>query len=314
MRRARILLLAAAVLAASPLPAAADTRTAAFAQVDPGVRAAALGGAFTAVGGQPTALYWNPATLHFQDGRSLEASYSSLYGIGLAKRTFLTLGFKTVYDEPRFEGRRVVVREDRSSGPAYALGIQSLFLDLDEDGYSEISLGGGAAWSVGPRLAMGISARALFVSSDLDDVSANGYDVGVGLAYALSGRERIGVSAPHLLSRVFWKFDSTERLPLSLAAGWSRQWAPGLLTSAEAEWREGEPGPYRLGVGVEWWTFPDRLALRAGFRRLIGGLEEINRPTFGAGVRFGTLSVDYAFRLEPDLLGDTHRLGILTQF
>lgn len=309
--RTLVLLLTAAMAAG---PAAAETRTAAFAPGDPGVRAAALGGAFTALGGQPSALYWNPASLYFQETRALEASYASLYGLGLAQRAIATVGFKTILDTPRFRGQNVVVEQDAVTGPAYAVGIQSLFLDLEQNGYSEIAIAGGAAWGYGERLAIGMVARALFVSSDLDEVSANGYDIGLGAAWRLSARERIGVAAPHLLSRVFWRFDSTERLPVSIAGGWTRTWFDGFLTAAELEWREGERGPYRMGAGAEWWVAPERLALRAGYRVLKGGLETVQKPTFGAGARFGGLEIDYAFRLEPDLLGDTHRVGLLTRF
>ncbi|NNF08466.1 MAG: hypothetical protein HKN21_17020 [Candidatus Eisenbacteria bacterium] len=294
--------------------AQADTRSSAFSFNDPGVRASAMGGAFSALGGQPSAMYWNPATLYFQDHRSFEASYASLYGLGLAQRTQVILGWKSVIEEPRFRNDRVVVRADRRTGPAYSVGIQSLFLDLDEDSYSEIALGGGAAWGYGDRLAFGMSLRALFVNSDLDNVFANGYDLGLGLAWSLSDRERIAVSAPHLVSRIFWKFDSTERLPQTATVGWSRQWNFGLLTTADIEFREDEASPYRFAVGGEWWAFPDRLALRGGYRVIRGGLEDINKPTFGAGVHFGRVGFDYSFRLGPELLGDTHRLGVLADF
>jgi len=314
MRRALLfvaLLLGTGLL---PSPGRASTGTAAFAPVDPGVRAAALGGAFSALGGQPISMYWNPAGLYYQEDRSLEASYSSLYGLGLAKRTFLTLGVKSVLDQPRFRGQNVQVLEDRRTGPAYALGIQSLFLDVGDSGYSELSVGAAAAWGYDDRLAVGLSLRGLFVSSDFSDVSATGYDLGAGLTFRVSERERLALAAPNLISRLFWKFDTTERLPFRVVAGWARQWSRTVVTTAEAEWREGEDGPYRLAAGAEWWVFPDRLALRTGYRRLRGGLKNVSKPTFGAGVRFGKVTFDYAFRLEPDLLGDTHRIGILTRF
>ena len=291
--------------------ATAGTRTSAFAPVDPGVRAAALGGANSALGGEPTALYWNPATLFFQRGRSLEASYTDLYNLGLAKRTFVTVGIKSEIEQPRFLNDRVVVRRDTETGPAYAVGIQSLFLDIEENGYSELSLGGGAAWGYGDHLALGVALRALFISSDLTDVGAYGYNLGMGLAVQYSENERLGVSIPHLLSRVFWDFDSTERLPMSLSLGWTRSFDMGLLVTTETEWREGERGPYRLAAGGEWWAVRDRLAIRSGFRHLSGNLGDLNKPTFGAGVRFNRLRIDYAFRLGPEALGDTHRVGIV---
>jgi hypothetical protein len=194
------------------------------------------------------------------------------------------------------------------------VGLQSLFLDLDENSYSELSVGGAAAWGYGERLAVGLALRWLFISSDLDDVSAFGYNVGLGVGWRYSERERIGLAVPHLLSRLFWKFDSTERLPFGVCLGWTRSLPHGLLVSTEAEWRESEEGPYRLAAGAEWWAVRERLAVRAGFRHQAGGLESINKPTFGAGFRFGQLRFDYAFRLEPDALGDTHRLGLMVGF
>lgn len=313
MARRFVPLLAALGLAAA-VPAGAQTRTSSFAVNDPGVRASALGGAYTAVGGDPMALYWNPATLFFQQGRTAQASYSDLYGLGLARRTYLTVGWKSVLEEPRFVGNRVEVRRDRQSGPAYAFGLSSLFLDLDENGYSELSLGGAAAWGYGGSFALGMSARTLFVTSDLPDVGAFGYDLGIGLAWQFARGERLGVSVPHLLSRIFWRFDSTERLPFGVDLGWMKRFGPHLLASADVEARENEESPYRFGAGLEWEAIPERVTLRGGFRHLSGGYDDINKPTFGAAVAVSHLRFDYAFRLGPDVLGDTHRLGLDVTF
>jgi hypothetical protein len=293
--------------------AGANTSTA-FASNDPGVRATAMGGAYTGLGGDPGALYWNPATLFFQTHRSIEASYSDLYGLGLAKRTFFTYGSKHVIDEVHYEGDQVVVRQNRTSGIAYALGLESLFLDVDDNGYSELSLGGGVAWGYGDRFAVGLALRGLFASSDIEDVSGSGYNLGLGVAWKASSRDRIGLDVPHLFSRVFWKFDSTERLPIDASLGWSRRMFRNVTVSADLELREGTSGLYRAAAGAEWWVFPDRLAIRGGFRHVTGGLEDIDQPTFGAAMRLSRLRFDYAYRFEPDALGDTHRLGLAVDF
>jgi len=293
--------------------ATANTTTA-FASNDPGVRATAMGGAYTGLGGDPGALYWNPATLFFQTHRSIEASYSDLYGLGLAKRTFFTYGNKHVIDEVHYEGDQVVVRQNRTSGMAYALGLESLFLDVDQNGYSELSLGGGMAWGYGDRFAIGLALRGLFASSDIEDVSGTGYNFGLGVAWKASSRDRIGFDVPHLFSRVFWKFDSTERLPIDASLGWSRRMFKNVTLSTDLEVREGSSGLYRAAVGAEWWVFPDRLAVRGGFRHVTGGVEDIDKPTFGAGMRLSRLRFDYAYRFEPDALGDTHRLGLTVDF
>lgn len=287
--------------------------TTAFTSNDPGVRATAMGGAYTGLGGDPMALFWNPATLFFQTHRSIEASYSDLYSLGLAKRTFFTFGGKRVIDEVHYDGDQVVVRQNRESGMGYSLGLESLFLDVGDNGYSEVSLGGGMAWGYGP-FAVGLALRGLFVSSDIQDVGGLGYNLGLGVAWKYSSRERIGIGVPHLFSRLHWDFESTERLPLDATLGWSRRFGQNITTAVDLEVREGESGLYRAAAGAEWWIFPDRLALRGGFRHVTGGVEDIDKPTFGAAIRWSHLRFDYAYRFEPDALGDTHRLGLVVDF
>ncbi len=281
---------------------------------DPGVRATGMGGAFSAVGGEPIALYWNPATLFYQTHRSVEASYSDMYGLGVARRTYLTLGLKTIIERPRSEGNRIVVERDNRSGTAYSLGIQSLFLDLEENGYSELSIGGAAAWGYGDRLAVGLAVHGLFITSDLDQVSAFGYNLGLGISYHHAANARVGISAPRLLSRVFWDFDSTERLPFSVLLGWTRTLFGTVVLAADVEFREEVSGPYRVAGGGEWWLVRDRVAIRAGYRHISAGIEDINAPSFGAAFQISTLRFDYAYRMETDVLGDTHRVGIVVGF
>jgi hypothetical protein len=231
--------------------------------------------------------------------------------LGMAKRTTLTLATKKSFEVPSFEGNRLILEHDNTSGPAYGIGIQALTVDLDPESYSETALGLGAAWGFGDRLVLGLGLRGLLVNSDIDDVSASGFNFGLGLIWAMSDKERLSVSTPHLLSRIYWKFDSTERLPQIASLGWMRMWSPNILTTAEVELREGEESPYKLAGGAEWWLVPDRIALRGGYRVLRGGISNISSPTFGAGLRFLALTFDYAYRVESDALNDTHRVGIV---
>jgi hypothetical protein len=313
----RRMILAITILATTSLIAAGGVRaetSTTFVPGDPGVRATGMGGAYSAVGGEPIAMYWNPATVFYQTHRAVEASYSDMYGLGIARRTYLTLGFKSIIERPRSEGDRIVVDRDNRSGTAYSLGIQSLFLDLEENGYSEMSIGGAAAWGYGDRLAVGLSFQGLFITSDLDQVSAFGYNLGIGIAYHHAANARIGISTPRLLSRVFWDFDSTERLPFSVLLGWTRTLFGTVVLAADVEFREEVSGVYRAAGGAEWWLARNRLAVRAGYRHISAGIEDVNSPSFGAAFRISALRFDYAYRMENDVLGDTHRLGIMVGF
>ena len=53
--------------------------TGTFLQIPVGARGTALGGAFSAIADDPTALYWNPAGITQNKGTAVTASYSSMF-------------------------------------------------------------------------------------------------------------------------------------------------------------------------------------------------------------------------------------------
>lgn len=291
-------------------PAMAQTTATAFADIDPGPRIMAMGGAAVAGVSDPTAAYWNPAGLYFMRGSQASATYDDLYGLGLVKRNFLGFAMKKVVEEPRFTGNRMALTRDLDRGTAWALSLSSVLVDLGGETYSEFMPAVSVAGGFDDDLSLGASISYLRAGSRLDGASAGGYTLSLGSIVSLPGPGRAGLSVRNLVSRVFRDGDLSERLRLTPTLGvyWPFLAERG-IAAGDVTWVEGASGPARISVGGEFRVLP-ALAARAGLRRYSGTVEDRTVPSFGAGVRWSRLEVDYAFTADEDGPGSTHRFGV----
>jgi len=168
-------------------------------------------------------------------------------------------------------------------------------------------------WSdprMGAQLAAGGSGK--FIREKLDTVSAGAYAADAGLLFKpglkwgdLWSGWSVGVTARNLGTSM--KYDSESfALPRSLDAGvaWSgRLWEE--LATFTADGRQPNDGPRTYGFGAELWTLKT-FVLRAGYtdRSDLG-----NGFRVGAGIRFRTLQIDYAYAGGGDL-GTIQRIGL----
>jgi hypothetical protein len=299
----------ALALAAAP-PAGAGLRSTAFADIDPGPRIMAMGGAGVAGVTDPTATWWNPAGLYFLRGTQATATYDDLYGLGLVQRNYLGVATKRVVEEPVFRDNKMSLRRDLDRGTAWGFSLSSLLLDLGSESYSEFMPSVALAGGLGDDLSLGLSLTYLRAGSSLDKASAGGYSGGVGVVCALPGAGRAGLSVRHLVSRVFWKDAATERLRITPTLGVSLPLTARGSVAADVTWTEGNGGPSRISAGGEYWALRDHLAARAGVRRYGAGLQKRTAPSFGAGIRWNRVDFDYAFTSDSDGPGSTHRFGL----
>lgn len=299
-----------AVLAAFPAAVTAGHRTTAFADIDPGPRFAAMGGAAVAVVDDPTAGYWNPAGLYFQSGTKASATYDDLYGLGLVARNYLAVSWKKTRYEPEFEKNRLLLHRDDRRGGALGVSLSSVLVDVGEESYNEfipsITLAGG----LGPDIGIGVTASYLRASSGIEGAGANGYNLGLGTAVQVTDRIRVAASIRNLLSRVYYDGDVAERLAVTPTIGAAWRVEDAVLVAGDVSFSEGDSGPSRLSVGGEYRVLSDHIALRAGVRRYDGGAEARTVPSFGLGVHWHRLDVDYALTSDDDGPGSTHRFGL----
>ena len=163
---------------------------------------------------------------------------------------------------------------------------------------------------------LSIGATGKWIQERLDTVSAQAYAMDAGLLYCPGkkfGETFEGVKAGLAIRNLgtSMKFDQESfTLPRSITAGlsWTGLWLGESLTLT-VDGQEPNDGKQTVGAGVELSTL-QLLILRGGYTSsgdVGSGLR------LGAGLRFKTFQVDYAFSSAGDL-GQTHRIGLTLRF
>jgi tetratricopeptide (TPR) repeat protein len=288
----RLFVLAVLLLCA----AAADAQTAGSqpGQIfDAGVsaRALAMGSAFTAVSGEASSLYYNPAALGLLDGRRAEAMHAALYG----GASFDYAGYGQNF--PKDAGGWGV--EVLRLGVGGIDGRDASDNSTGSFGYSE--LGAGAGFGLADVLVDGLSLGAGFKVDDRSLLGSSnrlfGADAGAQYGPLLGERLTVGLLLSNVVSAA--QGGTSDRLPASGRLGLSYALLDPLLLAADVS----NTGDFRAGAEYLCGRI---FALRAGWTS--GG------PTFGGGVLLqNSLSFDVAV-LDSAALGVSERLSIGYRF
>ncbi len=263
-----------------------------------------MGGAFTAVADDATALYWNTAGLsqltHLQvslmhisylDG----INYEFIAG-AIPFQPGSTLGLSASYDYvPAFNSTN-----DPSAVPGSA---SDLVVDL------------GFGQSFNSNVAVGIGAK--IINSQLLNYGATGEGVDGGLLFSSDHREfNLGLSVQNIgYFSNYSQYVAQENLPMAFRGGCSYRFQPTLpthLTLALDILKEIDNDPIIEGGCEFWWGIQDvAFALRAGysFNNLYQDLGGVSGTSLGAGVKFQDWELDYALVPFGDL-GNTQRFSI----
>jgi len=295
-------------LFAVPETVHAGHTTTAFADIEPGPRIMAMGGAGAGLANDPTAAWWNPAGLYFMRGTQGTVTYDDLYGQGLVQRNYVAVAWKKVHYEPRFDDNVLTLERDLNRGSAFGFSVSSLFVDLDEASYSEFMPTLSYAGGVGGGVGIGASVSFLKAGSDVTGVGSTGYSSTVGISCELPWDARLGYAARNLFSSLSPEEGANEKLPITSAVGISLPIGDNGIVAADATFSDGDS---RIGAGGEFWLFDHHLAPRAGVRHYDGGGHSRVVPTFGVGLQWKRLNFDYGLTAdETDGPGTTHRFGL----
>jgi hypothetical protein len=292
----------------------AGSTSAAFLKLPIGARAAALGGAFAAIPGDPFSIYWNPAGLACAGPQRSVGFFHNEYFQGLGQE-FLSysapaprggwgLGLNYFYTGSDLE-RRSGLNEDDPANP--------ISPPEGEFGAYDLALSAGYARRYPGAYALGAAVKVIRQSIDGERGLSAALDLGALREFAWRGGEyTAGLSVSNLGPGI--KFvDKRYDLPLVFRAGLSRRLDErGALLSLDAV----KPSDNYLSfiAGVEY-PLTGRLALRSGYRYRLHGNELGAWSGFsaGAGVAFDKLTFDYAF--SPfGTLGNSHRFSINLRF
>ena len=259
-------------------------------QVPVGARALGMGGAFSSIADDGSALFWNPAGLPWVGHQEISATHADLFGTGI---------------------------QDNLASYLLPLSPNSASaVDWYHSGYDDTELGFGDGrldLAYGRRITSFLSAggtvKYLSRDTELDGTSirrGNGVGFDLGLIARPLDRVRLGIVGQDLFGTNVSYSDgmgTTEAFPMNVRAGASYAPRRDAVISFDAD--------DRWHLGAEGRPLP-MLALRAG-------LQNDWRPTdgvtwsIGAGVKTGIFRFDYALVDHP-VLGSTSSFGLALEF
>lgn len=274
-----------------------------FLKINIGARAVGMGGAFTGLADDETALYYNPAGIASLEGDHYIAGYHNYF-------TDLQNGFVGYLHEVRY-------------GTVVGAYISYLdygdFTKTDEDGNVLGEFGGGdmligvsAATTRGENYRFGASLK--FIYEKLDEYSATGVALDLGARYnTFRGRYTAGLAIQNLGFQLSSLGQEKDDLPLTVRGGGSAT-PKGLPMTFSGDVILPVDNDINFAVGAEYFELKP-LYLRVGWNsfgsnyRADGSDDSLAGLSFGAGFDLKKMHIAYAVTLAADL-GESHRVTL----
>ena len=285
----------------SAFATAAGTTTGELLSIPTGTRADGMGGAYTALADDSSALEWNPAGLSFANQKEASFAQTSLID-------------SVNYEHLAFS----------APGESYSFGTSLSYLGYgsiagyDNNGVSignqsadALDFSGGVATMFKDSLSLGMTGS--FLRESLADVSANTFAVNGGAIYAipfhpLNTNYRVGASVLNLgpgLKFVSERDPLPEQAKFGVAAMGVEQWP---LTLTMDLGIPNDNVPY-VSFGSEYW-FREVVALRLGYS---GSNDEEKGLRVGVGIKLRGLLFDYSYGSAGDF-GAVQRFSLSFRF
>ncbi len=279
-------------------------------------RALALGGGYTALSGDASGIYYNPAGLAQLVGNQAVLLHSETFG-SLINHDFVAVARPTIMSGKegglglgiyRVGGGGIKLTEwDADLGRPVV---------IEEVGHYDYLLQAGGGLKLSQKFRLGAAAKIIIRS--LGNESGYGLGIDLGAQYQLSNSLGFGLTILNATSS-FLSYDNGEResiLPaVRLGGAFRRQMSSfSLLLTGETEvlfegrqqaaqvWMNDLSADFRFGGEL---GFHEVIFFRAG--------SDIGKLTMGVGLRFNRFVVDGAFLDHPDL-DNSYRLSLGVNF
>jgi hypothetical protein len=268
-----------------------------FLKIGVGAKALGMGGAFTAVADNSSAIYWNAAGLRLLENSQVEFSHQSWY------QDIFVENLSIAFPRDRFSF---------GAGLTYvSYGEVQSFDEFGNPG-DELSMYNlaamfGAAVDLSENVAVGVTAKYIEQSFDIVKGTAFAGDVGLMVGY---GGLRLGMSAVNLGTGIKY-VEREERLPAAIRTGLSfRQFENKALFSFES--CVPFDGPLSIHQGLEI-NIIEQFHARSGVIYRTGDLSGTSPLSFnlGLGLGYGRGRFDYTFIPSDDYGSDAvHNFSI----
>ena len=289
------------VITVPALYAGAGADAAAFLKIDAGARAAAMGGAFTAVGDDASSVFYNPAGPALARNQELMLSHSEwLEGLRNEHAAYI----QPV--SPRltlFTGLTALIIPSLDKLDIYGSQAGS-FSAMDG------AAGAGLSWAFSRNFFGGLFAKTVYQQADSQKAFAYAGDFGLLKTYG--NTVRLGLSAQNLGTRMKLYSESFD-LPLTYRGGAAYRVQEMAWLTAEVVKAGQSDTAFAAGAEAEYlFGFKEKVFARLGYKtgRSTNAGSGISA---GVGLQSDDLRVDYAFSPFGDL-GDTHRISLTLKF
>ncbi len=269
-----------------------------------GARALALGGAFSGLADDVTAIHWNPAGLAGIQGWELTFMHQSL----LSDVSYESAAFaRPLPGVGVLAGDLNYLHMDRLEGR------DQLGEPTSEFGCSDINLALGLGAKAGPNLFLGASIK--YLSETIEDYTAHTVAFDLGWLYKTPwSKLRLGGAVQNLGHDVKFISESFE-LPSVIKLGLALNDTLGRgAINAVADFYASSDNGNSLRAGAEF-VYGNMIAIRMGYS---GGSEfnSNSKLSWGMGLIFAkthTYCLDYCF-IPVDDLGDSHAISLTFRF
>lgn len=319
-----ILLLSAAIVGAGLRKPGIDG--AAFLKIGVGARMAALGSAATTLYGDPNMVFWNPAGIQIESGKTQLAFNYNSWIVGLSHNALAlthnfgnigTFGFGII-----FLGVSDITADRDIAPPGYT-GRAPEAADVgqyDAFDYYDLAVSLSYSKQFTDRFRMGASAKLIQEKIDTESASAVAFDFGA--IYETGFRDlTFGARINNVGSDLtFYAYNATLPLNFSIGASMSIAKEENTQLRGFVDLTKPKDNQQLYFVGGEW-TLYDKFALRGGYKLgYSGSIDEATRLqqtdegfTFGAGLELPISAykvwLDYAFT-NFNVFDDTHRFSL----
>lgn len=268
-----------------------------FLRIGMGARASGMGEAFIGVAEDASSVYWNPGAMAAVLGTNAVLMHNEYFQSIRLEQIALTHEMEFGTLGLGFTGLYMDEMERREDVPtAVPLGMFSAYDVAVTVGFSRYLL---------PNLSAGIAVKNVYQKIDEESAVGWAFDIGLyhiakinGVKFAAAitnvGKPMKFISEEYALPRCIKLGGSYER-EIPSAKG-DILFTVDVLLPNDSDIRE--------HVGFEY-GFKQQLFLRAGYK---AGYDS-QGATFGCGVKYNKIHVDYAFLLIENDLGDSHRIG-----
>jgi hypothetical protein len=282
----------------------------AFVDLGYGTRAMGMGGAFTAVSDDTSAILWNPAglsQLETEEATMMNGTQKHIipcqfaaFGHRLASGAILAFGAALSGDDLMYE---------KTMTASYSQALSYKYVSRKHPRTVKTSIG------VTYKLRSADFGNNSILEDNTDRIqgSAEGHCVDLGILYHWKKTEYIGLSVHDLLGELTWDSNTggsyIENVPRVLVLGLGYRKPNNINIACDLE------SPARVRLGIEK-LFAGHLTLRAGYNQRMES-DPSGEYSVGVGLTrlemgYFTFSLDMAYRYER--IGDTTRFAITLDF